>query len=96
VGEIADMLFLQDDLRVRSASYAILPALDLEKEDSCVRELEHVQAIVAYCYGAPQPTFGSTSLRFDHASLGIFSPEPVLIFMVRPDHLSSWSLPVVS
>ena len=34
------MLFLQDDLRVHSGSYAILPAIDLEKVDSSVRELE--------------------------------------------------------
>ena len=33
VREIADMLFLKDDLRIRSASYAILPQLDLGKVD---------------------------------------------------------------
>ena len=86
VREIADMLFLQDDLRVHSGSYAILPAIDLEKVDSSVRELEDVQAIVAYCYSAPHPTFGSTFLCFEHASLAIFSPEPVSIFMVRPEY----------
>ena len=33
VREIAEMLFLQDDLRIRSAAYAMLPALDLDKAD---------------------------------------------------------------
>lgn len=32
VREIADMLFLKDDLRIRSASYALLPQLDLGKK----------------------------------------------------------------
>jgi len=30
VREVADMLYLQDGFRIRSASYAILPAIDLE------------------------------------------------------------------
>ena len=86
VREIADMLFLQDDLRVRSASYALLPPLDLDKTEPCLRELEHIQAIVAYCYSAPHPTLGTPFFHFEQASLAIFSPEPVTIFLVRPDH----------
>src|SRR5271156_1269263 len=58
VREIADMLFLQDDLRVSSASYAMLPPLDLDKTDTVVPELERIQAIVAYCYSAPRHAFG--------------------------------------
>jgi hypothetical protein len=46
VREIADMLFLKDDLRVRSASYAMMPPLDLDKIDQGVLELERVQAII--------------------------------------------------
>ena len=86
VREIAEMLFLQDDLRIRSAAYAMLPALDLDNAEPCLRELEHLQAIVAYCYSAPHPTFGDPFFHFEHASLAIFSPEPVSIFLVRPEH----------
>jgi hypothetical protein len=86
VREIADMLFLQDDLHIRSASYAMLPALDLDKAEPCLRVLEHIQAIVAYCYSSPHPTFGTPFLNFEQASLAIFSPEPVTIFLVRPEH----------
>jgi hypothetical protein len=86
VQEIAEMLFLQDDLRIRSAAYAMLPALDLDKAEPCLRELGHLQAILAYCYSAPHPTFGDPFLHFEHASLAIFSPEPVSIFLVRPEH----------
>jgi hypothetical protein len=87
VREIAAMLFLQDALRIRSASYAILPPLDLDKdEDSGREELERIQAIIAYCYSAPRHTFGDLFFHFEHASLAIFSPEPVTTFLVRPDH----------
>ena len=83
VREIADMLFLQDDLRIRSAAYTILPALDLDKTQSCVKELERIQAIVAFCYSHPHPTFGNPFLAFEHSSLAIFSPEPVSIILVN-------------
>jgi len=86
VREIRDMLFLQDDLRIRSASYAVLPALDLEKDESILQELEHVQAIVAYCYSAPHSTLGTPFFCFEHVSLAVFSPEPVLTFLVRPEN----------
>ena len=34
------MLFLQDDLRIRSATYAILPTLNLDNDEPCLKELE--------------------------------------------------------
>jgi hypothetical protein len=86
VREITDMLFLKDDLRVRSASYAMLPSLDLDKTDRGVSELERIQAIIAYCYSAPRHTFGDVFFHFEHASLAIFSPQPVPTFLLRPDH----------
>jgi hypothetical protein len=86
VREIADMLFLQDDLRIRSATYTILPALDLDKEEPSLRELERIQAIVAFCYSIPHPTSGDPFLSFEHASIAVFSPEPVSIFLARTEH----------
>jgi hypothetical protein len=87
VREIADMLFLKDDLRIRSASYAMLPQLDLNKVDpGIVPELERIQAIIAYCYSAPRHSFGDIFFHFEDASLAIFSPQPVTTFLVRPDH----------
>lgn len=53
VREIADMLFLQDDLRIRTATYALLPPLNFTRDDPTFRELGHIQAIVAYCYSPP-------------------------------------------
>src|SRR5258708_7143897 len=86
VREIADMFVLKDNLGIRSASYAILPPLDLDKTDPTVSELERIQAIIAYCYSAPRHTFGDIFFHFEHASLAIFSPQPVTTFLVRPDH----------
>ena len=86
VREITEMLFLQDDLRIRASAYTVLPPLDLDSNDQCLRELQHVQAIVAYCYSAPRQTFGDIFFHFEQASLAVFSPEPVSIFLVRPEH----------
>jgi len=88
VREIADMLYLQDDLRIKSASYAILAPLDLDKDEvePAVVELERVQAIVAFCYSHPHRTFGDPFFSFEQSSLAIFSPEPVSIFIIRPEH----------
>src|ERR1700729_2566020 len=88
VREIADMLYLQDDIRIRSAAYAILPAIDLDKDegDLTLAQLERIQAVVAFCYSHPHPSFGEPFFSFEQASLVIFSPEPVSIFMVRPEH----------
>jgi hypothetical protein len=87
VREIADMLYLQDDLRIRSAAYAILPAVDLDKDEVelTLAQLERIQAVVAFCYSHPHRTFGEPFFSFEQASLVIFSPEPVSIFMVRPE-----------
>jgi hypothetical protein len=88
VRDVADMLFLQDDLRIRSASYALLPVLDLGKSDCAVlKELECLQAVVGYCYSAPHSTMGKPFFNFEQSSLVVFSPEPVSIFLVRPEHL---------
>ena len=72
--------------RIRACAYAVLPPLDLDSNDQCLRELQHVQAIVAYCYSAPRQTFGDIFFHFEQASLAVFSPEPVSIFRVRPEH----------
>jgi len=86
VREIADMLFMKDDLRIRSASYAMLPPIDLDATDPGFPELENIQAIAAYCYSAPRHTFGDIFFHFEEASLAIFSPQPVTTFLARPDH----------
>ena len=86
VREVSQMFFLQDDLRIRSAAYAMLPSLDLDKAEPVLKELEHVQSVVAYCYGSPHPTRGDPFFHFENASLVVLSPETVSEFLVRPEH----------
>jgi hypothetical protein len=107
VAEVAAMLYLQDDLRIRSASYALLAPLNLDgpgipwrmppamsaKSEEQMAELERLQAIVAYCYSAPHVTSGSPFFRYEHSSLAIFSPEPVFLNLVRPENHVEASLP---
>ena len=55
VREVAAMLFLQDDLRIRSSSFAVCRAFDFTSADPLLEELYNIQTIVAYAYGTPQP-----------------------------------------
>ncbi len=96
VRELSQMLFLKDDLRIRSAVYAMLPSLDLDRVEPTLTELEHVQAVVAYCYSSPHPTFGDPFLPFENASLAVFSPQSVSEFLVRPEHHVEATDPSVS
>ncbi|HEY4739912.1 MAG TPA: hypothetical protein VIH76_04890 [Candidatus Acidoferrales bacterium] len=89
--EITEMLFLQDDLRVRSASYCTVPFIELDLPQSRIEELgtlkdlERLQTLVAYCYAEPHAISGEPFLMYEHASLAIFSPGKVSIYIVRPD-----------
>src|SRR5262245_55245810 len=77
VKEIAEMLFLQDHLQIRSASYARVPFVDLDRSDevsATAQDLADLQAIVAYCYASPHPIFGDPFFQYEHASLALFSP----------------------
>lgn len=84
--EIAAMLFLKDDLRIHSASYAVVPFINLDDPTAELERLSNVQAFVAYAYASPHDVFGDPFLSAEHASLVIFSPSPVSIFLVKPKH----------
>lgn len=86
VREVASMLFLQDNLRIRSASYGIVPYVDLTYSTFHRGYLEQIQAAVAYLYVYPHPTSGEPFLPFEHSSLAIFSPARVSRFDVETDH----------
>jgi hypothetical protein len=82
LNEIADMLFLQDDYRIKSASYAVT---SIDRQTNDIEHLKNVQAFVAYCYASPRHEFGDIFLSSEHASMVIFTPGNVPIFFVRPD-----------
>ena len=83
--EIARVLFLQDNLRIRSASYAIVPFVDPSHSTLDIEHLMNVQAVVAYCYASPRHEFGDLFLSSEHASMAIFTPARVPVPLVRPD-----------
>lgn len=85
VDKIARMLFLQDNLRIRSASYAIVPFVDPSHSTLDIKHLMNVQAVVAYCYASPRHEFGDLFLSSEHASMAIFTPCRVPVGLVRPD-----------
>lgn len=85
VNEIADMLFLKDNLRIKSASYAVVPFVDLNRSTTDIEHLVNVQAVVAYCYALPRHEFGDLFLSSEHASMAIFTPSRVSAYLVRPD-----------
>jgi hypothetical protein len=86
VSEISDMLFLQNNLRIRSASYALVPFIDLERISTPLIALERIQAVVAYCYAKTSSVFDDPFLSSEHASLVIFSPGSVPVPLVNPHH----------
>jgi hypothetical protein len=93
VNEIAEMLFLQDHLRIHSASYARVPFVDLDRPDevyATLEDLADLQAVVAYCYASPHPIFGDPFFRYEHASLALFSPGRVSLYALRPEHHVDW------
>ena len=84
------MLFLKDDLHIRSASYAVVPFVKLNDRSPDVSHLSNIHSTIAYLYASPHPTFGDVFLSSEHASMVVFSPEQVSIYLVRPDfHVDS-------
>ncbi len=85
VNDIASMLFLKDNLRIKSASYALIPFIDINHLEPDIENLKNVQALVTYCYASPRHEFGDMFFSSEHASMAVFSPGRVLKSLVCPD-----------
>jgi hypothetical protein len=86
VREIAQMLFVQDDLRVKSASYAILPDIQVHSADPRLTYFADLRAVMAYFYSAPHEVFDTVFLNPEEVSLILFTPGRVSTFLTRPEH----------
>jgi hypothetical protein len=84
--EIQQMLFVQGDLRVKSASYAIIPYVDFNRLGTEIDQFIRLHAVVSYIYASPHDVFESLFLAPEETSLVIFSPGSVSVFLVRPKH----------
>ena len=71
-----------DKLRIKSAAYAILPALEVHSDDRRLRHLESLRDVVAYFYAAPHEVFGDVFLP----------PEETSLVYLRPRASASFSL----
>lgn len=85
VQEIASMLFLQDNLRIKSASYAIVPFIELYDTKVDLDHIVNIQNVISYFYALPRHDFGDLFLSSEHASLAIISPYRVPIDLVNPE-----------
>lgn len=86
IRELARMLFVQDDLRVKSASYAVIPGLQVHSGDPRLVHLGRSRDVVAYFYAAPHEVFEDVFLSPEEISLVLFTPSRVSAFLTRPEH----------
>jgi hypothetical protein len=86
VREVADMLFLKDDLRVTSATFAIVPPIDIDRQGTEVDRLADIRAVVAYAYSSPHEVFDDILLSPEEVSLVLLTPGAVSTFLVYPEH----------
>jgi hypothetical protein len=94
INEIAQMLFAQNNLRVKSAAYAILPGIEVHSDDRRLGYLAHLRGVLAYFYAAPHEVFGDVFLPPEEISLALFTPARVSVFLTRPDHHTERTVPI--
>ncbi|MFN3458343.1 MAG: hypothetical protein ACK4Z8_12280 [Novosphingobium sp.] len=80
------MLFLKDDLRIASATFAIVDPVDVDHPSAQLDLLSDIRAVVAYAYSSPHEVFDDILLTPEEASLVVMSPGEVSKFLVYPDH----------
>ncbi|MGE0743280.1 MAG: hypothetical protein AB7O98_18240 [Hyphomonadaceae bacterium] len=80
------MLFAKDDLRVNSASYAVVPWIKPSEPGPELECLIQLRAVVAYLYSQPHDVFDNIFLTPEDCSLIVVSPDRVSEFLVRPHH----------
>jgi hypothetical protein len=93
VSKLANMLYLKDDLRIRSASYAILPRVEMERplgiirSDETVAKMKQIREVVGYCYAYTHEPSGDSFFPFESSSMVLCTPSSrVSIYSVRPNH----------
>ena len=80
------MLFAQDDFRIKSACYSLIPMIDLDRAPHDTVYLEQIRSVIAYLYTTPHEVFGTSHLHTEHASMVVFTPTMVSPFLTRPSY----------
>jgi hypothetical protein len=86
VTEVAAMLYTQNNARVRSASYAVIPQIHVAGLYQIPEALKRVHCLVAYLYGTPNDQFGDPFLGYECATLLVFTPGRVNRFLIESEH----------
>ena len=86
VSEATAMLYTQNNLRVRSASYAVIPQIHTFGVIQIPDVLKRVHHFVAYLYGSTHEQFGDPFLRVESSTFLVLTPARVDRFMVEPEH----------
>lgn len=89
VEELAQMLFVHGDLRVNSASFALIRSMDIHGNDERLTQLARIRAVLCYLYGSPHEVFGYVALNPEQISLAMFVPDKVSIHITRAEHHTS-------
>lgn len=80
------MLYTQNNARICSASYAVIPQIHVAGLFQIPETLKRVHSLVAYLYGAPNDQFGDPFLGFECATLLVFTPGRVSRFLIESEH----------
>jgi hypothetical protein len=86
VSEVTAMLYAQNNVRVRSASYAVMPQIHVFGLIQIPEVLKRVHSLVAYLYGTPDEQFGDPFLKVECATLLVLTPGRVDRFLIEPGH----------
>ena len=86
VTEVTAMLYTQNNVRVRSASYALIPQIHVSGVFQVHETLKRVHSLVAYLYGTPNDQFGDPFLGYECATLLVLTPSRVSRFLIQSEH----------
>jgi hypothetical protein len=86
VTDVTAMLYTQNNARVRSASYTVIPQIHISGLFQIPEVLRRLHTLVAYLYGTPNDQFGDPFLGYECATLLVLTPDRVNRFLVESEH----------
>jgi len=86
VTDVTAMLYTQNNARVRSASYAVIPQIQVFGLFQIPEVLKRVHGLVAYLYGMPDDQFGGPFLGYECATLLMLTPNRVDRILIESEH----------
>jgi|SRR5579872_554312 len=86
VTDVTAMLYTQNNARVRSASYVVIPQIHVSGLFQIPEALKRVHTLVAYLYGTPNDPFGDPFLGYECATLLVLTPGRVSRFLIESEH----------